>query len=122
MLFEAAPEESARRVAEALVAAELGEKEAWRWLDEGALYRLRSDADAIVSLVTVAFVRLAQQLVKHPRSAVRIDAVRYAALAWPWAQPEAQEMLTQLAADPSRGVQRAARHVLGIEDQVTAQV
>jgi hypothetical protein len=116
MLFEAAPEDAARQVARALVAAEAGDAEAFRLLDSAALYRLRSDADALVSLVPFAFIQLTRQLARHPRSGVRIDAVRYATLAWPWAQPEAEALLTELASDPSRGVQRAARMALGYED------
>src|SRR5262245_56374117 len=90
MLFEAANEDSARRVAEALVAAEAGTGDAWRTLNEGALYRLRTEADNIVVLVPVAFLRLIQQLVTHPRSAVRLDAVRYATLAYQYTPGEAE--------------------------------
>lgn len=122
MLFDAAPEDSARRIAEALVAAEHCDPSAWMLLDEGALYRLRTDADAIVGLVPTAFVRLVDQLTRHPRSGVRVDAVRYASLAWPWAQAEAEAMLATLAADRSRGVQRAARLALGYEDALASVV
>jgi hypothetical protein len=121
MLFEVAPEESARRVAHALVSAEAGATDAWRELDDAALHRFRSDADSLVVLVPFAFLRLTQQLARHPRSGVRIDAVRYAALAWPWYQSEAEALLQQLAADQSRGVQRAARISLGLEEAFAAQ-
>ena len=117
MLFESDAEDSARRVVEALVAAETGDLHAWRKLDEGALYRLRTDADALISLVPVAFINLAEQLTRHPRSGVRVDTVRYAALAWPWAQQIAEQMLAALSNDRSRGVQRAARLALGYEDE-----
>jgi hypothetical protein len=112
VLFEVAPEESARRVAEALVAAEAGEADAWRWLNDGALFRLRSDAETVASLVPWAFLRLTEQLARHPRSAVRIDAVRYAQLL-AWFSPETvAALLSGLAADPSRGVSRAAQQAL----------
>jgi hypothetical protein len=111
-LFEVAPEESARRVAEALVAAEAGDEDAWRWLNDGAVFRLRSDAEAVASLVPCAFLRLTEQLLRHPRSAVRIDAVRYASLLSYFAPEEATEMLRRLSGDPSRGVARAAEMAL----------
>jgi hypothetical protein len=112
VLFEVAPEESARRVAEALVAAEAGDFDAWRWLNDGALFRLRSDAEAVAGIVPHAFIKLTEQLAAHPRSAVRIDAVRYAAML-AWYSPEiAARVLTQLANDSSRGVSRAARQAL----------
>jgi hypothetical protein len=112
VLFEVAPEESARRVAEALVAAESGDPDAWRWLNDGALFRLRSDADAVASLVPHAFLMLTEQLAAHARSAVRIDAVRYASLL-AWYSPETvARLLHGLANDASRGVSRAARQAL----------
>ncbi len=113
MLFDAAPEEAARRVAEALVAAELGNPDAWRLLNEAALYRLRCDADVIAGLVPIAFLRLTCQLAAHPRSGVRVETVRYATLVWPFAPAETQDLLAQLATDTSRGVQRAAQLALG---------
>lgn len=112
MLFEVAPEESARRVAEALVAAEAGDANAWRWLNDGALFRLRSDAEAVATLVPCAFLRLTEQLVLHTRSAVRIDTVRYACLLGYFAPEKAAELLRHLAGDPSRGVARAAQQAL----------
>jgi hypothetical protein len=112
VLFEVAPEESARRVAEALVAAEAGDAGAWRWLNDAALFRLRSDAETVASLVPCAFLRLTEQLARHARSAVRIDAVRYASLL-AWFEPETvARLLTQLAGDASRGVARAAQQAL----------
>lgn len=112
VLFEVAPEESARRVAEALVAAEAGDADAWRWLNDGALFRLRSDAETVASLVPCAFLRLTEQLARHARSAVRIDAVRYASLLG-WFEPQTVTgLLQQLATDGSRGVSRAALQAL----------
>jgi hypothetical protein len=112
VLFEVAPEESARRVAEALVAAEANDADAWRWLNDGALFRLRSDAETVASLVPCAFLRLTEQLAVHARSAVRIDAVRYATLlAW-YAPDVVGRLLYQLSNDASLGVARAAQQAL----------
>jgi hypothetical protein len=108
VLFEVAPEDSAHRIAEALIAAERGDPEAFRWLTEPALGRLRSDAENLVALVPYAFVCLTEQLSRHARSAVRIDAVRYAQLAAPYAPEHAGRILRRLRADTSRGVARAA--------------
>jgi hypothetical protein len=113
MLFEAAPEECARRVAEALVAAEEHDPNAWKMLTDGALYRLRSDADVLAGLVPIAFLRLTRQLASHPRSGIRVEAVRYAQLVWPFAPEDAQAVLAALSRDTSRGVQRAAQVALG---------
>jgi hypothetical protein len=112
VLFEVAPEESARRVAEALVAAEGGDPDAWRWLNDGALFRLRSDAETVAGLVPHALLKLTEQLAVHARSAVRIDAVRYASMLAYHAPDVVARLLTQLANDPSRGVSRAARQAL----------
>jgi hypothetical protein len=112
VLFEAAPEETARRVTEALVAAEHGDAEAWRWLDDSALHRLRADAEYLVNLVPFAFICLTQQLALHPRSAARIDAVRYATLAGAYAPEAASRILTALSSDASRGVRNAAAQAL----------
>ena len=112
MLFDAAPEETARRITEALMAAESGDESAWRWLDDAALHRLRSDADTLVHLVTFAFICLTQQLANHPRSSARIDAVRYAVLAYAYAPEAAVRTLTALSSDRSRGVRQAAEHAL----------
>jgi hypothetical protein len=113
MLFEAAPEEAAQRISEALLAAEMGNPDAWRLLSEGALYRLRCDADILAGLVPIAFLSLTRQLAMHPRSGVRVEAVRYATLVWPYAPEQTQQLLAQLATDLSRGVQRAAQLALG---------
>jgi len=112
VLFDAAPEESARRIAEALIAAETGDENAWRWLDDGALHRLRSDAESLVNLVPFAFICLIQQLAMHPRSSPRIDAVRYATLAYAYAPEAAVRLLTVLSSDRARGVRLAAEHAL----------
>lgn len=112
MLFDVEPEETARRVSEALLAAEHGEADAHRWLTEPALVRLRNDAERIVDLVPYAFLRLTEQLAEHPRSQVRIDAVRYACMISPYAPDHASHILAKLSADRARGVARAASAVL----------
>src|SRR5688572_12839811 len=61
VLFEVEPEETARRVSEALFAAESGDPAAIRWLNESALVRLRADADRLVDMVPYAFLRLTEQ-------------------------------------------------------------
>jgi hypothetical protein len=108
VLFEVAPEDSAHRVAEALVAAESGDPGAIRWLTDAALARLRSDADTIAELVPYAFFRLTEQLAEHPRGGVRIDAVRYAQLSSRHAPEQAARLLRKLSSDPALGVRRAA--------------
>jgi len=111
MLFEVAPEASARRVAEALVLAETGDPNAWRILDENMLYRLRTDAEAISALVPCALLCLAEQLVYHPRASVRLDAIRMLSLVY-WLDPNrVVDSLGRLMNDVSRGVARAAENL-----------
>ena len=111
MLFEVAPEVSARRVAEALVAAEAGDPDAWRGLDENMLYRLRTDAEALSALVPCALLCLAEQLVFHPRASVRLDAIRMLSLVY-WQDPNrVVDALARLMNDVSRGVARAAENL-----------
>lgn len=111
MLFEVAPEVSARRVAEALVAAETGDSNAWQILDENMLYRLRTDAEALSALVPCAMLCLAEQLAFHPRASVRLDAIRVLSLVY-WQDPNrVVDTLGRLMNDVSRGVARAAEHL-----------
>jgi len=111
MLFEVAPEACARRVAESLVAAETGDPNAWRMLDENMLYRLRTDAETISALVPCALLCLAEQLVFHPRASVRLDAIRMLSLVY-WQDPNrVVDALARLLNDVSRGVSRAAENL-----------
>ncbi len=112
MLFEVAPEATARCLTEALVAAESGDPSAWRHLDENALFRLRTDADALAALVPYALLRLAEQLVVHPRASVRLDTIRTLGLVHHIDPRRVEAALARVAADPSKGVQRAAAHLL----------
>jgi hypothetical protein len=112
VLFEVTADDSAHRVVEALLAAERGDREATRWLNEPALCLLRCDADRLARLVPFAMLCLAHQLALHPRSALRIDAVRYASLARGCAPHAAAALLGKLGEDPARGVRHAARQVL----------
>jgi hypothetical protein len=112
MLFEVTPEASARRIAEALYAAEVRRPDAWRQLDEAALQRLRSDASSLTSLVPHAVLCLAEQLVQHPRPSVRMDTVRLLGLVRASDPTRAEAALRRLAADGSLGVQRAAELML----------
>jgi hypothetical protein len=111
MLFEVAPEVSARRVAEALVAAETGDPDAWSILDENNLYRLRTDAESLAALVPCALLCLSEQLIHHPRASVRLDAIRMLSLVY-WQDPNrVVDALGQLMNDVSRGVARAAENL-----------
>jgi hypothetical protein len=111
MLFEVAPEATARRLAEALVAAERGEPAAWRGLDDDALYRLRTDADVLATLVPWALLRLSVQLVGHPRASVRLDVIRLLSMVAREDPALVDSALARLVIDPSRGVQRAAENL-----------
>src|SRR5262249_12579611 len=103
-----APEVSAKCVAEALFAAETGDADAWRLLDENTLYRLRTDAEQLAGLVPCAVLCLAEQLAFHPRASVRLDAVRMLGLVY-WQDPtRVVDILGRLGDDTSRGVARAA--------------
>lgn len=112
MLFEVAPESSARRVAEALVAAEAERSDAWRLLDDAALLRLRSDGTALAERVPWAMLALAEQLAAHPRSTVRIEAVRLLGIVYQYGSERVRAALLRLTCDSARGVERAARQLL----------
>jgi len=112
MLFEVAPEATARRLAEALLAAEVGDVNAWRRLDDNALFRLRTDADVLATIVPFALFRLAEQLVAHPRASVRLDVTRLLWLVYHVNPHRAEAALRRLSGDLSRGVQHAAANVL----------
>lgn len=111
MLFEVAPEATARRLADALLAAEWGDPGAWRYLDDDALYRLRTDADVIATIVPWALLRLSIQLVGHPRASVRLDVIRLLAMVFREDPALVDGALARLGTDASRGVQRAAENM-----------
>ncbi len=111
MLFEAAPEATARCLAEALVAAEAGDPGAWRLLDDNALFRLRTDADVLARLVPWALLALVAQLAGHPRASVRLDIIRLLGILHHENPALADAALSRLGSDPSRGVQRAAENM-----------
>jgi hypothetical protein len=108
MLFEVAPEATARKLAESLFGAEAGDLNAWRYLDDDALYRLRTDADVLATLVPWALLRLSVQLIAHPRASVRLDVIRLLGMVCRADLTLVDAALARLGADPSRGVQRAA--------------
>jgi hypothetical protein len=112
VLFEIASEASARQIAEALVAAEARQPEAWRDLDAATLQRLRSDASTLAALVPYALLCLAEQLARHPRPSVRLDAIRLLRMVRDQDPDRVDGALRQLAADRSRGVARAAEMLL----------
>src|SRR5262245_2166396 len=112
MLFEVAPEAIARRLINALVAAETGDTNAWQGLDDNDLYRLRTDADSLATLVPYALLRLAEQLCRHPRAPVRLDAIRMLSLVYPADPQRVHTALHRMSLDSSQGVQRAAAHML----------
>jgi hypothetical protein len=112
MLFEVAPEATARRLIEALFAAETGDSCAWQSLEDNDLYRLRTDADSLASLVPYALLRLAEQLCRHPRAPVRLDAIRMLSLVYAADPERVHQSLRRMSVDSSQGVQRAAAHML----------
>src|SRR5215831_8434852 len=108
MLFEVATEATARRLIDALFAAETGDASAWQALDDKDLYRLRTDAEALATLVPYALLRLAEQLCQHPRAPVRLDAIRMLSLVHAADSQRVHRALHQMSFDSSQGVQRAA--------------
>src|ERR1700748_1471942 len=101
MLFEVAPEATARKLAEALISAEGGDANAWRYLDDDALYRLRTDADILATLVPCALLRLSVQLIGRPRASVRLDVIRLLGMVTREDPALVEAALARLGADPS---------------------
>jgi len=105
-------QDSLARAAAALVAAEAGDRNAWRAVDLAALSRLRSDAFHLIAIVPYALGRLAAQLAHHEKSSVRLEAVRLLALVGQVRPEDVLPTLARLRRDPARSVQRAADHAV----------
>ncbi len=112
MPTEVAPDATARRLAEALYAAETQRPDVLTHLDEATLLRLRGDASSLATLFPHALLCLAEQLVSHPRPSARLDAIRLLLLVRDRDRRRVEAALRVLAADGSRGVQRAAEGAL----------